>query len=147
MNARTSSKLLEKIPTLKGKSNYVDWAEITLMALESNSLDSVLNSSVSKEEKDAHDRPVRAIILLSCSDEVRQTLKQKSTAQEVWKLAKTRYGTPSKLRTTEILSEFYGVPTQTRSCNKSSVGTSKDQPSQLYRHQTNGEYHSRLEDL
>jgi hypothetical protein len=113
MNTTTSSKLFEKIPILKGKSNYVDWAEVSLMALESNGLDCVLKSEKvaadQKATREQSDRAVRATLLLSCCDEVRQTLKQKATAKEVWDLAKTRYGTPSKLRTAEILSEFYGV--------------------------------------
>jgi hypothetical protein len=79
MNTTTSSKLFEKIPILKGKSNYVDWAEVSLMALEWNGLDCVLKSEKvaadQKATREQSDRAVRATLLLSCCDEVRQTLK------------------------------------------------------------------------
>ena len=46
---------------------------------------------------------------MNCIDSVKKALKHKTTASEVWELAKVKYGAPSPLRTAELLAEFYGV--------------------------------------
>jgi hypothetical protein len=104
----SNAKLLGKIPQLKGQANYVDWAESALMALEANGMDAVLSETKGEDNAQMH-KTVRSTLLMNCVESVKKALKHKTTANEVWSLAKLKYGTPSPLRTAELLAEFYGV--------------------------------------
>ena len=104
----SNAKLLARIPLLKGQANYIDWAESALMALEANGMDAVLTETKGEHNAQMH-KTVRSTLLMNCVESVKKALKHKTTASEVWQLAKAKYGTPSPLRTAELLAEFYGV--------------------------------------
>jgi hypothetical protein len=78
------------------------------MALEANGMDAVLTETKGEHNAQMH-KTVRSTLLMNCVDRVKKALKHKTTASEVWQLAKAKYGTPSPLRTAELLAEFYGV--------------------------------------
>ena len=112
MSSNRNAKLLGKLPELIGKSNYVTWAEDMMLAFQANQmavpLTTPLSTSASEAELQA-DLTARATLLLSCSKNVKDSLKKHQTAKEVWDAAKKKYGTPSPLMIASLMSQLYGM--------------------------------------
>lgn len=104
MSGSDVSKILTQLPKLNGQ-NYVSWSETAELIFAAFGYGGFLKQE--EMDKDTEAR-VRSVLLLSMEEEVRDALKEKATSKEIWKAAKTKYGSPGRLVIARLRAEFYG---------------------------------------
>lgn len=92
------------MPKLTG-SNWVTWSETVELVLEAYECAEFLTTT----SDEAKAKRTRAALLLSMEPNIRDGLKMHTTAAAVWSAAKEKYGKPSRLATSQLKAEFYGV--------------------------------------
>ena len=100
-------QLLGHIQPKLNAENYLQWSEAVTMGLELFGKEHAVSES-SEIGTAEEQKTIRVVLLMSMETEQRDACKGSLTAQEVWKTAKIKYGTPSRLLVAQLKKAFYG---------------------------------------